>query len=512
MIRRLIARIRSRSDDERGAILILAVAGVAVLTIAASLSVDIGRLAVERRKNQSVADLAALDAIQDISHAQTVADQSAARNGASDRTVVATVTGNSVAVTVTSNVKYAFQVGQKSVTARAVASISDNAGFSLGSSLATLTSPAVLNSMFGGMIGGGVALSLVSWQGIANAKMTLTALQTQLVALGLSVGTYDQLMNTDITLVNLYKAAANVMTSQGKVAEATALNTLSLTANNALHVKLGQLFKINAGDPGAAMTMSFPAFPFVTGTAEIANGSNAIAVSNLGVSIPNVLSTSASLTMIEPPVIAFGPVGTKVTTAQVQLTVTPKLNLSFNVGIIPGYTVASDLPVAITAAGADGTLKAVSCTSTKSMTVTVDPKAVSGTIANNLIIKLLGLDILSVPVSGNLSVGDAAPVDRTFTQVGTTSPPVFSPTTDHYGATTLNLGGVTLTPGTPVLLGALGLNSAATVVGVLMPKLPPIMTAVDTAISPVLQALGLDVGSADTTPLVISCGFFGLTG
>jgi uncharacterized membrane protein len=513
MIRHLVAKIAARRNtDERGAILVMAVAGVAVMTIAASLSVDIGRLAVERRENQSIADLVALDVIQNLGDAQNVKTQSATRNGAGGRNVVATVTGNSVKVTVDSVVKWAFQVGQKNVHGEAVASIRDLAGFSMGSSLATLSSPTALNSMFGGMIGGSVGLSLVSWQGIANTNMTLTALQTQLVALGLGVGTFDQLMTTDITLVNLYKATANVLTSQGKVAEASALNTLSLTANSALHVKLGDLMNISSGDPGSAMTMAFNIFQFVTGNAEIANGSNAIAISNLGVTIPNVLSTSASLTVIEPPVFYFGPAGYKVSTAQVQLSVTPKLNLSFNVGLVPGYTVQSDLPAVVTAAGADGTLKTVTCSGTKSMTVTVDPKAVSGTIANNLTVKLLGLDILTVPVSGNVSIADAAPSDKTFTQTAAGPPPVFSPTTDHYGATTLNLGGVTLTPGSPVVLGFLGLgNTAGAIVGVLMPKLPPVMSAVDTMISPVLQALGVDVGSADTTPLAIKCGWFGLT-
>ena len=50
-----------RQADERGAILVVAVAGVVLATIAAALAVDLGRQAAEKRTDQKVADLAALD-------------------------------------------------------------------------------------------------------------------------------------------------------------------------------------------------------------------------------------------------------------------------------------------------------------------------------------------------------------------------------------------------------------------------------------------------------------------
>jgi uncharacterized membrane protein len=51
-----------RRREERGAVLVLATVGVVIATIAAALAIDLGFLAQEARRNQKVADLAALDA------------------------------------------------------------------------------------------------------------------------------------------------------------------------------------------------------------------------------------------------------------------------------------------------------------------------------------------------------------------------------------------------------------------------------------------------------------------
>ncbi len=525
MTRRLVSRRAPR--DERGAILLLSVAGVVLAMVASALAVDLGFVSQMGRENQKIADLAALDGAKVLPADPTAAAvASAVRNGYSETAPITVecapttagpfvtglcVSGNSgaVKVTVLTTHENAFPfVGDGvNVTRVAKAAKRDNAGFSLGSSLASLTSPTLLNGFMGGMIGGGLNLSLVGWQGIASSTMTLSALQTELLALGAGVGTFDELMTTDVTLAQLYEASANVLSNQG-LGSATALDTLSLAANGSRSMKLGDLFTISHGGD-AALGMAFDVYQLVTGSAQIANGANAVSVSNLGVAIPNVLTTGVSLTVIEPPQIAFGPVGTTVSTGQVQLAVTPQLNLSFNIGFIPGYSVQSNLPVTATIAGADGTIKAISCAASTTMTITVDPEAGSGSIANNLVVKLLGLDILTLPVSGSFTIANPPAVDRTFTMTAPT--PVFSPTTDHYAGTSFNLGGVTLTPGSPVVLGFLGLGvTTGQIVNAVTSRLPAVMTnldgAINTALSPVLRALGLGIGNADTTPLAIECG------
>ena len=66
----VISRIRN-SRRERGAVLVLAVPAVVVCIAAAALGIDIGRVALDKRSDQRVADLAALDAaraVGDILH------------------------------------------------------------------------------------------------------------------------------------------------------------------------------------------------------------------------------------------------------------------------------------------------------------------------------------------------------------------------------------------------------------------------------------------------------------
>jgi Flp pilus assembly protein TadG len=53
-----------KAADERGAVLVIPVVGVVPAVVAAALAVDLGSLAHEKRSDQKVADLAALDAVR----------------------------------------------------------------------------------------------------------------------------------------------------------------------------------------------------------------------------------------------------------------------------------------------------------------------------------------------------------------------------------------------------------------------------------------------------------------
>ncbi len=51
-----------RRRSERGSVFVMAIPALAICIAAAALGVDIGRIAVDRRSDQKVADMAALDA------------------------------------------------------------------------------------------------------------------------------------------------------------------------------------------------------------------------------------------------------------------------------------------------------------------------------------------------------------------------------------------------------------------------------------------------------------------
>ena len=70
-------RFRRTGDDEKGAILVLSIVGVVLAMIFSAMAVDLGFTAQEARRNQKVADLAALDAVRDLVNHQMVASTSA---------------------------------------------------------------------------------------------------------------------------------------------------------------------------------------------------------------------------------------------------------------------------------------------------------------------------------------------------------------------------------------------------------------------------------------------------
>src|SRR5205085_6871777 len=70
-----------RKADESGSILVLSVVGVILAVISTALAVDLGRLAQEKRSDQKVADIAALDASRDLTQACARAKASVVRNG-----------------------------------------------------------------------------------------------------------------------------------------------------------------------------------------------------------------------------------------------------------------------------------------------------------------------------------------------------------------------------------------------------------------------------------------------
>ncbi len=78
----------ARRHDEAGSVLVLSIVGLTIAVIATALSVDIGRLAQERRRNQRVADMAALDAVRTLVASPAPADPSVAVQAAASDSAV----------------------------------------------------------------------------------------------------------------------------------------------------------------------------------------------------------------------------------------------------------------------------------------------------------------------------------------------------------------------------------------------------------------------------------------
>ncbi len=510
--------------DERGAILVMAAMSMVVVLVAASLAIDLGTAAQTARRNQLVADMAALDAARVLPvNPTSTARASATRNnfpyatsgyslavewgptilGPFTSLVANLAAATAVRVSATSPHHNAFPFvgGGDPVTRRSVSLIKPLAGFTIGSSLVSLntSSSTLLNPLISQAIGGGaLSLSLVSWQGLATGTVGVTALQTQLASMGFSVGTVSQLLSANMTLAQLYQATANTLTLQGDTANATLFNTLRIAATSSVQMALGGMIKVAQGGENAALGSSLNLLQLVTGSALLVNGSNFLTLTNVGITVPNVSSTALSLRVLEVPQIYIGPVGGSVSTGQIQLTVTPTLNLNLSLGLSL-LSVTNALPVRLTLAGASGTLTAATCSG---ITVTVDPTAFAGTAqVSTLRVRLLGIPLLDIGLTTLTPTVNGAPSNLTFAYPAEFAPPAFS---KHVGSQPIGLQGLTTyTTGTITVLGAipLGLSSGSIVTAVLA-ALPAILGNVDSSVlTPLFTALGVSVGGADVTAL-----------
>jgi uncharacterized membrane protein len=210
-----------------------------------------------------------------------------------------------------------------------------------------------------------------------------------------------------------------------------------------------------------------------------------------------------------------------VSTAQIDLTVSPSLNLPVSVLGLATATVKNELPIHVTGAGATGTLKSAGCSGSSGIVVTVDPSAFSGSASATLratVSSALGnIATVDIPTTNVVPSTNGAPVDLTFNYP--TEFPVTggTATTKHAGSQPVGLSGLTtITAGTPTvtMLGLVPLPvPVASIVTAVVNALSPVIADVDNSVvTPLLQALGVDVGSADVTALLLNCSVPTLVG
>jgi len=505
--------------SERGAILIVAVPAVVLCVVAAALGIDIGRVALDKRSDQRVADLAALDAARAVgdilnttnqagynSAAQTAAVASAARNGftvgSNGRTVTAVVGmlnaatntfspggAGAVQVTTTSHVDNAFLPGGHDLTARAVAMVGSPIGaFSVGSRLASIdTTKSRLDPMLKTMLGASGNLSLVSYDGLAGGNVSLAKLQTALLASGFNVGSVEDLLSAHLTAAQLLAATASALTSDGdNTAAAEVQDLINAGITSTTTVTLGDLLNVATPSDSAVLAAEFNAYQLIAGTAELMNGSNFVSVPMTGVNLLGLGGVTVSAYVIEPAQTAIGPVGTSASNSQVKMRVTVDVPLG---GLLPVAKVTLDY----TTANASSTLTSLVCGASPTMGVTGQSSAlnVTGTATTLL---------------GNMTIASSAGASPS-TALSFAYPSEFVPVTKHLGAagTGVSLASVSVT----------GSGATAALAPVLQAALPTTLATLDLAlqpaIKPLLQNLGVALAQADVAaigiyPNATSCG------
>lgn len=383
-------------------------------------------------------------------------------------------------------------------------------GFSIGSVLATVdsTESALLNSVLDGMVCPASApsscafnLTAVGYNGLATSYVTLGQLQT-----ASTVGSVNGLLNSEMTMSQFYILTAKALgctTTAGcsNTAAVTLLN-LSTTVNSTTKFKLAELITVASGGDSAAAAAAFNVWGLVNGTAQVMNGTNTVSIPSLTVSLPGVTSATMALKITELPKTYIGPVGGSVSTSQIELTVTPTVNLGGLILTDLLARVRGQLPVQVTAGSATGTLTQVSCGTDKGETVSVDTKGATTKIGTSV----AGASVLEVKSVLNLTIATLNLASTTSvagvngTQVSFDYPAGYyptNPTPTHVGGTGLNLSSST-SVSSSLSVVALGLNTTALTTALLgVTGTGLITTLEDLVISPLLNALGIDVAGAD---------------
>ncbi len=518
---------KSRQQDERGSILVLSTVGLVIALIFGGLAVDLGFIAQEARRNQKVADMAALDSVRVLpSDPTTAAIESAARNNFLDTANILTEWGptksgpwtssaagladaKAVRVTISSvhDNQFPFLSDGQNVIRRAIAEKKDVAGFTMGSSLVNLntSSATLLNPVISRWLGGTVSLSLVSWQGLAAGNVTLEAIRTELVGMGFAVGTVDEMLETDLALADFYRATARALARNGDTANANLFDALRIQAISTATFKLAEMITIGQGGSDSAANAQMNLLQLITGSAAAVNGENTISVPNVGINIPNVSQTSLRLRVVEGPQFYFGGVDTPaphVTTGQIEMTLTPTINAVNLLGVLK---VTGTAPVDLMAAGATGTLKSIECPQ-KNIVVTVDPIAVSASTKTTRlnVTSLANLHVMDVDVTAARPAIDGPAQDLLFLYDAEFNPP--NDVSKHVGSQPIGLESLTSTTGTSANVSLLGLAtvglSEGTITSAVTNLVDTIIGDIDESIlTPLLASLGLDVGGADVTAL-----------
>lgn len=532
--------------DQRGVVLVMAVPALVLALTAMALSVDIGRQVLEKRDLQKVADLAALDAARDLGAVQAAAEASAARNGfdvgapghslvaergAVDATRAFTVdpAGDAVRVTVSAGVDYIFAPGSRTVTARGVAQRPGStppttpttpppddavpgAGFTLGSTLASIdtTKASLLDAVLGGWMKGtapaGGSADVVGWQGLVDSEVTVDALRGQLELLesGVQFGTVDQLLAAELTLAQLAQATANALDAAGDGDAALYAGPAGIVAQSTTTAsfRLGDLLTVAEGSGDAALATELNAWDLLVGSAMVANGTNLVSVPDIGISIPGLGATSLSLKVIEAKKTYVGPAGGSVSTAQVEMTLTPDLDRPLAVTGLTDARLTGAFPFSLAAAGATGTLSSVTCSGGgDGIRVATDLRAFSASAAATLGVEadVLGVavPVASVATTGGLSATDPTPEDVDFSYPGQFTP---SATGQRIGSSPLGLAGDSSFDATVTSLGVLALppDLGAAVAA----DLKLVVGLLDEQVmSHLHRNLGVSVGAADVAAL-----------
>jgi len=448
---------------------------------------------------------------------------------------------DAVRITVNKTVSASFfgggLTGQSiSLQSSAVAERSLLAGISAGSNLLALNSSAspLLGPLTKALFGksANLNLSALTYNGIANANVTLRDLLgvsgLNLLTSDLTVGGINAALATNVTLANLINTSIDVLGDKGVVS--AQLNTLQ-TGIKTANVRLSDFVQVSASD---ALDSQVNVLDFIMGGAYAANKGSALGLdlSTSGLAISGLANLGVTLKVIEPPQLAYGKAGesspgvprTVVKTAQIKLIASAKVTVPLLANLQLGVAVnAADgrvwlkeaqcqtlgNPYRVTLNGTTSTLTTAIGNPTYLANNDAWKDQTDSTLAITMQSNSANIDILSLPIlgptvrvkiSGVIPRGTGASRDAIISVNDRvtdlpTNPAVnissgLAGLTSSVGSSQLNIGLSLL--GIPLLPAGLLGNVTSTL-------LPLVNGLLSTLLTPLLNLLGINLNSVDTT-------------
>lgn len=417
------------------------------------------------------------------------------------------------------------------------------ASFSVGSSLLTVDPSSPLGQLLNQALGSSLGLQLLSYNGIANANISLLDL---VKTLPVDVGTVNGVLTSQISLTDFLTAYVNALNQSasgsgidiGFVNQQVALIEARL---GNIPINLGDILNVDATtqDPNVALNTNVNALDILNAVLLAADSANAVALPATSVNVPGVATVSLAMSVIEPPQIGVGGVGTVAHTAQIRLA----LNISALSTPITGQALVG-IPLYLEVAPTDGTITALECNvpgsggqNSDSVTITTAPGVLNaflgtlpagainnireswsslisaGTVAPLVNVFALGIEIAQLSASANVQIATNPATPLTFS-VDPTVPIAQQPNmTQTAGTSSAVLGtligsllGSTSLKTTLTLAGASVSLPLAPLLATLSAALVPVFSALDSAlVGPLLQTLGINIGTAQVNLRSVNC-------
>ena len=325
---------------QHGAIGLAAAVTLLIALVFLALAVDSGRLYLEQRKVQRVADMAVLEAVAraggcagagQLAAAQYALENASQRNGfvpqsgvrslqvtcgrtavsGQRRVFVVDPNGGVVRVQARNKVPASLILGgwfgeQVELMGEAVATRQAPIGrLQLKAALATVDTSRslLLNALFSGLLGGSVNLTIGTWQGLVQADVNLLSFMEEMaLQLGLSLSDYDQLLDTQLSLGTLLNVAAQAMDNHGTVAQVgiDGMRALALALPNGIPpIRLGEVLNIHPGLDPQALDVNVNALQLAEVLVQLANTRNSVAA-ELPLNLLGLVSGTLSVRITEP--------------------------------------------------------------------------------------------------------------------------------------------------------------------------------------------------------------------